>query len=159
MDSTPLQFAVRQAPLHKPFHRAIDRFPTGLEDPRRFPPTQPPRPARQESHHGAGHRTLAVAPGNVLDDDPVLGTLHPPRRVAETRSGFPTAAQIASAAPASGHSPAPAADNANNARVCRACGCNVDLDGLRLALAAMHSHLAVDEAHETLHTIQDGLNL
>jgi hypothetical protein len=42
----PLQLAMRQAPLDKPFHRSIHRFPTGLEGPRRFPPTQPPRPAR-----------------------------------------------------------------------------------------------------------------
>jgi len=40
------QFAVRQTPLHEPFHRPVHRFPTGLEDARRFPPAQPSRPAR-----------------------------------------------------------------------------------------------------------------
>src|SRR5450755_4548747 len=59
----PAQLAVLQAPLHKPFHRAIDRFPTGFEHPRCLAPTQPARPTRQESHHGAGHRALAVTPG------------------------------------------------------------------------------------------------
>jgi hypothetical protein len=34
-----------------------------------------------------------------------------------------------------------------------------DLDGLRLALGAMQAHLSVHEAHETLHSIQNGLNL
>ena len=37
----PTQLTVRQAPLHKPFHRPIYRFPTGLERSRRFPPSQP----------------------------------------------------------------------------------------------------------------------
>ena len=32
----PAQFAVRQAPLHKPLHRTIDRLPTGLEGARGF---------------------------------------------------------------------------------------------------------------------------
>ncbi len=40
------QFPVRQAPLDKPFHRPIYRFPTGLKCARRFPPTQSSRPAR-----------------------------------------------------------------------------------------------------------------
>ncbi len=34
-----------------------------------------------------------------------------------------------------------------------------DLDHLRSRLAAMHSDLLVDEPYETLHLIQDGLNL
>ena len=34
-----------------------------------------------------------------------------------------------------------------------------DLDQLRLLLAAMQAHLAVDETDEALHTIQNGLNL
>jgi len=86
-DST--QLAVRQAPLDKPFHRAIDGFPTGLEHPRRFPPTQSPRPPRQESHHGAGNRTFAVTPRDMLDDDAVRGTLHTARRIAEPGGDAP----------------------------------------------------------------------
>jgi len=34
-----------------------------------------------------------------------------------------------------------------------------DLDRLRSPLAAKHAHLLVDEPYETLHLIQDGLNL
>jgi hypothetical protein len=34
-----------------------------------------------------------------------------------------------------------------------------DLDQLRLAFAAKHTDLLVDEAHETLHPIQNGFNL
>jgi hypothetical protein len=34
-----------------------------------------------------------------------------------------------------------------------------DLDGLRAPLAAMHSHFLVYESYETLHTIQNRLNL
>jgi hypothetical protein len=34
-----------------------------------------------------------------------------------------------------------------------------DLDQLRPPLAAKHAHLLVDEPYETLHLVQDGLNL
>jgi hypothetical protein len=34
-----------------------------------------------------------------------------------------------------------------------------DLDRERPAFVTMHSHLLVDEPNETLHLIQDGLNL
>jgi len=34
-----------------------------------------------------------------------------------------------------------------------------DLDRLRLATVTLHAHLAVYEAHETLHMIQNRLNL
>src|SRR5258707_415573 len=83
------QFAVRQAVLNKPVDRTIDCLPTGLEGARGFSPTEPSRPARQKTHHGAGHRTLALRPGNVLDDAPLLGTLHPPWRVAEKGGDAP----------------------------------------------------------------------
>src|ERR1700683_4897923 len=39
-----LQLPLRQAPLHKPFHRAVHRFPTGLKPLRRFTPAQPATP-------------------------------------------------------------------------------------------------------------------
>ena len=152
------QLAVRQAPLHKPFHRPIHRFPTGLERLRRFPPTEPSRPARQESHHGAGHRTLAVAPGNVLDYDPMLGTLHPPGCVAKEGRD-----------PPQGHKqPAPLGQAviarrrplaARTAPAYPRMRLHGDHDRLRPALLAMHAHLSVDKADETLHPIQDGLNL
>src|SRR6266436_8518592 len=72
------QFAVRQAPLHKPLHRAIDTFPTGLEGSCRLAPRQPARPAGKKAHHGQTHRSLAIAPRNVLHDHAVGGALHPP---------------------------------------------------------------------------------
>jgi hypothetical protein len=37
--------------------------------------------------------------------------------------------------------------------------CHGDLDRLRFALVAMQAHLAVYEADEPLHPIQNGLNL
>jgi hypothetical protein len=36
---------------------------------------------------------------------------------------------------------------------------DADLDGSGLLLAAMQTHLAVDETDEALHMIQNGLNL
>src|SRR5215467_2074828 len=154
----PAQLAMRQAPLDKPFHRAIDRFPTGLERPPCFPPTQPSRPACQKPHHGARHRTLAVAPRNVLDYHPVLDTLHPSWRVAKVgrdppqwhkqpaplrqaviARGWPLTARTASPYPAMRR--------------------HRDLDRLRAALRATHTHRLVNESHKTLHLIQDGLNL
>ena len=76
-----LQFAVSQAPLHKPFHRPIDRLPTGLKDLGRLSPTQPSPPAGQKAHHHRGQRTLPLVPRQVLDHHPMLGTFHPTRRV------------------------------------------------------------------------------
>jgi hypothetical protein len=36
---------------------------------------------------------------------------------------------------------------------------HVDLNRLRSSVTAIQVHLAVNEAYETLHAIQDGLNL
>src|SRR2546426_11419610 len=77
------QLAMRQAPLNKPLHRAIDAFPTGSKGPRRLSPRQPPRPTGQKAHHGEGDRPLAIAPGNLLDHHTLHRTLHSPRRVEE----------------------------------------------------------------------------
>src|ERR1019366_1477040 len=71
------QLPVRPTPLPKPLHRAIDAFPTGGKSPRRLPPREPPRPTGEKTHHGDGDRTLALAPGNMLDDHPVLRAIHP----------------------------------------------------------------------------------
>jgi hypothetical protein len=73
-----VELAMLQTSLHEPLHRPIDRFRTGLKGLSRFPPAQPPCPASKKSHHGAGHRTLAVAPGYVLNRDTVLA--HSTRR-------------------------------------------------------------------------------
>src|ERR1022692_4692550 len=154
----PAQFPVRQTPLHKPFHRPIHRFPTGLERARRFPPTQPSRPACQESHHGAGHRALAVAPRNVLDYDSMLGTLYSPWRVAK----------VGGDSPQSHEEPAPLRQaviarrrflTTRTAPAYASMRLYGDLDRLRSLWAAKHSDLLVYEPYETLHLIQDGLNL
>src|SRR5450631_2885438 len=152
------QLAVRQTPLDKPPHRPIHRLPTGLERSRRFPPTQPSRPARQESHHGARHRALAVAPRNVLDYDPMLGTLHAPWRVAKVGGDSPQRHEE----PAS---PGQAVIARRRFLTTRAAPAYTrmrlygDLDRLRSLRAAKHSDPLVYEPDETLHLIQDGLNL
>src|ERR1039457_4585812 len=48
--------------------------------------------ACREPHHGACHWTIAVAPRNVLDYNPVLGTLHSPWRVAKMDRDSPQGA-------------------------------------------------------------------
>jgi hypothetical protein len=112
-----LELAMSQAPGDKPFHRAIDRLPTGPEHPGRLPPAQPSRPARQESHHRAAHRAPAVAPREVLDDQAMLRALDSSRRI-DKPSGHPPVARTASVAPADSRSPVPAADTPSSARGC-----------------------------------------
>jgi hypothetical protein len=83
------QFPTGQAPVDKPFHRAIDAFPTGVEGPRCLAPGQPPGPPAQKAHHGQGDRPLPFAPGNMLDHDPMRRTVHTPRGVEEPRANPP----------------------------------------------------------------------
>jgi len=154
----PAQFPVCQAPLDKPFHRPIHRLPTGLEGSRRFPPTQTSRPARQKPQHGAGHRTLPIAPRNVFDYYPVLGTLHPPWRIAK----------VGGDAPQWHEEPAPLGQaviarcrflTTRTAPTYAGMRLYSDLDRLRSLRAAKHADLLIYEPYETLHLIQDGLNL
>src|SRR5258708_13191517 len=77
-----VELAMLQTPLHEPLHRTIDCFPTGLKGLTSFPPPQPPCPATKKSHHGAGHRTLPVAPSDVLNPHTVPAALHPPSPLA-----------------------------------------------------------------------------
>ena len=77
------QLPLRQAPLNKPLHRAIDAFPTGPKGPSRLSPRQPPRPTGQKAHHAEGDWSLAIAPGNMLDHHPMHRTVHSPWRVEE----------------------------------------------------------------------------
>src|SRR3974390_2939412 len=79
----PLQFAVRQAPLHKPLHRPVHGLPTGLKHLGGLPPTQSPPPARQKAHHRRRQGPLPLAPRHLLHYHPVLGTFHPPGRIEE----------------------------------------------------------------------------
>src|SRR6202041_754529 len=44
-------FAVKQAILHKPLHRTVDRLPTGSEHRGRLAPAEPSRPAGKKPHH------------------------------------------------------------------------------------------------------------
>lgn len=83
------QLPVHQTPFHKPFHRAINAFPTGAKYPRRFAPGQPPRPSGKKAHHSGGHRSLAITPRNVLDHHAVLRTLDPPQGINEPRNHAP----------------------------------------------------------------------
>src|SRR5512140_2314258 len=76
-----LKLAMSQAPRHEPLDRMVNGFPTGLEGAGRFPPGHAARPTGQESHHGGGHRPLALAPGNVFDAHTVLRAHHPSRRI------------------------------------------------------------------------------
>ena len=153
-----LQFAMGQAPFHKPFHRPVHRFPTYLQHLRRFPPAQSSRPARQESHHGAGHRTLPVTPRNVFDNDSMLGAFHSPWRIVKPGGDSPQRHKA----------PAPlwqaiiagcrflalrAAPADPTVRL------KPDLNPVRFPLPAIQAHLLVNETHKTLYSIQNGLNL
>ncbi len=99
------ELAVRQAPLHKPLHRAIDAFPTGAKGPRRLPPGQPPRPAGKKTHHGEGDRPLAIAPRHVLDHHAVLRAVDPPGGVEKPRHDAPQRHKEPGSVAAAGHSP------------------------------------------------------
>src|SRR5579883_3632971 len=154
----PAELAVRQAPRDKPFHRAIDGLPTGLEGARGVSPTEPPRPPRQEAHHGAGYGPLSVTPGNMLDDDPMLGTAHAPGCVAEIGRDPPQGHKqptLLLQAVVAGRG----ALAARAAPTDSAMWLDADLDGLGLLLATMQAYLAVDETDEALHPIQNGLKL
>src|SRR5664280_1122367 len=154
----PQQLALGQAPLHEPFHRAIDRFPTSLEYLRRFSPTQPPRPAGQKAHHGAGHRTFAVTPGNLLHHHAMRGTLDPPRGVAIPGRDSPQRHKL----PASFRQTVIARCRSLAQRAAPAHTAmrrDPDLNEVRLPSAAMHPYLFVHETRKTLYSIQDGFNL
>src|ERR1700745_4355093 len=84
-----LQLPLRQSPLDKPFHRAVHRFPTGLKHLRRFPPAQPPRPARLDPHHGTGDLPLAFTPRYLFHHHAMLHASPPPGRVPEIGGDSP----------------------------------------------------------------------
>jgi hypothetical protein len=83
------QLPVGQAPSHKPFHRAIDTFPTGAKNLCGLAPRQSPRPAGKEANHGDRHRPFAGTPGNMLDPHPMFRAVDPPRGVNEMRHQTP----------------------------------------------------------------------
>jgi len=152
-----LQDAVRQPPLNEPIHRAIDRLPTGMEGAGRFPPRQAPRPTGPEDHHGDRDRAFARAPGDVLDANAVLRTLHPARRVVELGPNPPQRHER----PRAFGQPVVARGRllalrafAVHARV----RLQVDVDPQAGALL-LEADLSVDEAGEMLNPVQDGLNV
>ena len=85
----PFELAMGQAPLNEPVDRTVDGFPTGLEGLGGFAPRQAAGPAGQKDHHRDGDGALAVAPGNVLDADAVLGALNATRGVVEVGGDVP----------------------------------------------------------------------
>ena len=153
-----LQFAVGQTPLHEPFYRAVHGFPVRLKHLRRLPPAEPSRPARQKSHHGTGDWTLALIPGDVLDDYAMLGTLHSPRSIEKVGANSPQRHKL----------PAPLRQAV--VAWCRllalratpahpAMRLQLYFDHLGLPLAGAHPHFSVYESHKMLYSIEDSLNL
>jgi hypothetical protein len=154
----PAQLAMRQAPLHEPLYGSIHRFPTGLKYCRRLPPTQPPRPASKKAHHRRRQWPLPVTPRNVLNHDPVLNTLHTPRRVTETHRYSPQRYKF----PVSLRQPVIAGSRKTALRAAsphstvRSHG---NLDQRCISAQSAHPHVLVEESNKPLHPIQNGLNL
>ena len=154
----PLQRVVRQAPGHEPFDRAIDRLPTDLEDFRRLPPTQPPRPTGQKAHHRRGQPALALVPGNLFDHYPVLGTFHSPRCVVKPNSDVPQR-----------HMPPGPLSQFVVAR-CRALalrapsrhplvGSHADFNSLRLAMPSVKPNVSKNKSGMGLNLVQNRFNV
>src|ERR1700733_9560805 len=152
------QWAMGQAPLHKPLYRPIYRFPTSLKDLSCFSPAQPPCPASEKTHHGAGHRPLAGAPGNVLDHYTVIAALDPPRCVEKPgyyppqRHKQPAALgqPVISGCWTLTHR-APTANPAMRN--------HSDLNLLRVALTRAQTNVLINKTNKRLNSIQNGLNL
>src|SRR5450432_3146378 len=104
------------------------------------------------------NRSLAVAPRNVLDYDPMLGTLHSPWRVAKVGGDSPQRHEE----PASLGQAVIARRRFLTTRTAPAYASMrlySDHDRRCFPLQTMHAHLLVYESDESLHLIQDGLNL
>src|ERR1700677_3272862 len=139
----PAQLAIRQALLHEPLHGSIHRFPTGSKYCRRLPPTQSP---------------LSVAPRNVLNHDPVLSTLPPPRSIQEDHRYSPQRYKF----PVTLRQPVIAWSRETTLRATcpdSTVSRHAHLDPLCFAAQKAHPHVLVDESDKPLHPIQNGLNL
>jgi len=150
------QFAMRQTPLDKPIHGAVDGLPTGLEGPSRFTPRQPACPAGQEDHHREGHRTFARAPGNVFDADAVLGAVYAAWRVEETRRDSPQRHEMPepfrqSIVARSGEQALSTLAVHGGVRLA------VDVDA-QAGVLAQEANLPVNETGKMLNPVQNGLN-
>ncbi len=152
------QLSVRQAPFHKPFHRAINTFPTGAKGPRRLAPRQPPRPPRKKTHHGNRHRPLAIAPGHMFHHHPMLRALDPPGGVKEPYHQAPQRHKQPRARRqlviTGGRFETPRAFAAN--------ACVRQNDNLKVAgpvlLPAVHANIRINKAGKRLNLVQNGLN-
>ncbi len=153
------EFAVGQTPLHKPLHRAIDAFPTGVEGPRRLPPRQPPRPAGKKAHHGDGHWPLALTPGNMLNHHAVFRAVDPPGGIAKPRRDAPQrhkepGALLQPVIARRGLEAAGAFGRDGRMRL------DGDFDATGLAIPmALQADVVVNESGKTLNRVQNGLNL
>src|ERR1700733_4835046 len=147
-----------QTPLHKPLYRPIHRFPTGLKDLSCFSPAQPPSPASEKTHHGAGHWPLAGAPGNVLDHNTVIAARNSPRRVAKPRRYPPQGHKQPAAL---WHPVIPGrgtlAHRAPTANAAMRHHCDLNLLGI--ALTRAQTNVLINKTNKGLNSIQDGLNL
>src|SRR5205809_164232 len=85
----PFELAVRQAPVHAPLDRTINRFPTHPKAASGFTPGQAACPTGQKSHHRLGQRPLAFTPRQIFHHDPVRSTDHPARSIAEPHRNLP----------------------------------------------------------------------
>src|ERR1019366_7250929 len=107
--------------------------------------------------HGAGHRTFAVTPGNLLHHHAMRGTLDPPRGVAIPGRDAPQRhklpAPFRQTVIARSRSLAQRAAPAHTAM-----RRDPDLNEVRLPSVAMHPYLFVHETRKTLYSIQNGFN-
>jgi len=152
-----LQDAVSQTPLDKPIHRAVDRFPTDAKSPGRFAPRQALGPLSQEVHQRNTGLTFALTPGEVLDPDPVLGTVDPARRIAQVCRDAPQGHE----APGAFGQPVVARSRLlaqGTPTLDRSVGLQIDVDAQR-GTSSAEPDLPIDKAGETLNPVEDGLNV
>ncbi len=150
------QFAMRQPPFHEPFHRPINRFPTGAEDASRLAPGQSSRPTSQKSHHRRRGSLLARIPGEVFDHHAVRPALHSAGRVDILGGDAPQRHM----SPAAFVQPIIAGTRLLAVAAARP-ALRVRLDphlDLRRTRRAGQAHAAVNETDEVLHEVQKRLH-
>src|SRR5208282_4955650 len=153
------QLAMRQTPLHKPLHRAIDAFPTGAKGPGRLPPRQPPRPTGKKAHHGNGDRPFTLAPRQMLHHHAVFRAVDPPGGVEKPSHDAPQRHKE----PGTLLQPVIARRGLEAARTFGGDGgvrLDGDFDATGLAIPmAVEADVAENESGKTLNRVQNGLNL
>jgi len=153
----PFEDAMGQAPLDEPVHRTVHGFPTGMKRPGGFAPRHASSPAGQEHHHRDRDWALALAPGDVLDGNAVLGAFDSTRGVVESRRDVPQGRE----------EPGPCGQAIIPRRAFQADGA-LAVDGgmgfqmdvnLQGATVLPEPDLPVNETDKVLNPIQNGLNL